>query len=156
MGERALAEVAPAVAIRPAELGDFAAIAALLAELGRPALTPEDIRAARAVYERHVARADTASLVAIEGGAVVGFLSIEFRERLNRTRPQAWIPDLIVTEAHRGRGAGRALLLAAIAEAERRGCWSVQLESGSSRHIAHALYRSAGLSDDGSYWIRYL
>ena len=39
---------------------------------------------------------------------------MEFRERLNRPNREAWIPDLIVTERSRGRGLGRALLLAAV------------------------------------------
>lgn len=108
------------------------------------------------MYERHLARNDTASLVAEVGGAVVGFMSLEFRERLNRTRPQAWIPDLIVAESHRGSGAGKALLLRGIELADARGCWSVTLESGHSRHVAHQLYRSAGMVDQAVSFIRQL
>lgn len=151
----ALGEGGPAVSIRPARAGDFAAVAALLAELGRPALSAGSAAAARGVYERHLARPDTASLVAVVEGAVVGFMSLEFRERLNRTRPQAWIPDLIVSAAHRGRGAGQTLLLRGIALAEGRGCWSVTLESGRSRHAAHRRYRAVGMVAEGEYFIRY-
>ncbi len=151
----ALGGTVASVSIRDAAAGDFAAVTALLAELGRPAVGVGDTGAARVVYERHLARTETASLVAVVGGAVVGFLSLEFRDRLNRTRPQAWIPDLIVTAAHRGTGVGRALLARGIAQARRRQCWSIMLESGSNRHAAHALYRRLGLVDEGSYWIQY-
>jgi GNAT superfamily N-acetyltransferase len=139
--------------IRHAAPEDFAACARLLAELGRPAPTPDTEAALREVYERHVARADTASLVAEAEGAVIGFLSLEFRERLNQTQPQAWIPDLIVTEGSRGLGAGRALLRRAFELAEERGCWSVTLESGYQRTVAHQLYKSAGMQEAGFYFV---
>jgi hypothetical protein len=80
--------------IRPVAAKDFPAVADLLAELGRPQLTPETEDAAREVYLRHTSRQDTASLVAECDDRVVGFLSLEFRDRLNRAHPQAWIPDL--------------------------------------------------------------
>lgn len=138
--------------IRPATPADFDAVATLLAELGRPAVTDATRDAARAVYERHLARPDTASLVAEVGGQVVGFLSLEFRDRLNRVQPQAWIPDLIVTASHRGRGIGKALLQRAFDLARERGCWSVTLESGYSRQAAHQLYRAMGMRDEGLYF----
>lgn len=146
----------PGVQIRPAAAADFAAVTRLLAELGRPAVPAEDEPAARAVYLRHLARPDTASLVAEIDGRVIGFMSLEFRERLNRTRPQAWIPDLIVTEPARGLGAGKALLLRGIELARARGCWSVVLDSGYSREVAHQLYRSVGMRDEGLYFIIHL
>lgn len=143
----------PDVVIRPAAPGDFGAVAGLLAELGRPALTPETEEPARQAYLRHLARPETASLVAEVHGRVVGFMSLEFRERLNQTRPQAWIPDLIVTRSARGLGIGKALLLRGIALVRERGCWSVTLDSGFDRTTAHELYRAVGLKDEGLYFI---
>ena len=139
--------------IRLATPLDFAPCARLLAELGRPAPTPDTEAAMRDLYERHIARKDTASLVAETDGKIIGFLSLVFREQLNRTRPQAWIPDLIVTEGSRGLGAGRALLERAFALAKERGCWSVTLESGYQRTAAHQLYKSAGMKDEGFYFL---
>lgn len=141
------------VQVRPAAEADFPAVAALLAELGRPALVPESAAAVEAVYRRNVARRDTAPLVAELEGRVVGFMSLEFRARLNRPRPEAWIPDLIVTEGSRGLGAGRALLLRGFELARERGCWSVTLESGYHRKVAHQLYHSAGMTDEGMFFI---
>ncbi len=140
------------VTVRPADAGDFDAVAALLAELGRPTLTAESAADAREVYLRHIARPDTASLVAEAGGGVVGFMSLEFRERLNQVRLQAWVPDLIVTASRRGLGAGRALVTRGIELARGRGCWSLTLESGHQRQVAHALYRASGLRDEGLYF----
>lgn len=139
--------------IRPARQDDFSAVAGLLAELGRPAVVPADEPAARGVYLRHLSRPDTASMVAEHDGTVIAFLSLEFRDRLNHTTPQAWIPDLIVREAYRGLGAGRALLEAAIEEARRRGSWSVTLESGYHRKEAHRLYEAVGMTDAGKYYL---
>ena len=85
-------------------------------------------------------------------GRAVGFCSLEFRERLNWGVPQGWIPDLIVTAGARGVGAGKALLLQAFEVARERGCWSVTLESGYQRGVAHQLYRSAGMTQDGYYF----
>ncbi|MGH2458449.1 MAG: GNAT family N-acetyltransferase [Chloroflexota bacterium] len=105
-------------------------------------------------YARHVARQDTSSFVAELDGAVVGFISVEFRERLNRANLEAWIPDLIVTEGARGKGLGRGLLQAAFDLARERGCYHVTLESGYSRKTAHQLYRSAGMEDGGLFFGR--
>ena len=100
--------------IRHAEPRDFLAVSPLLPELGRGELNSASEPIFRERYARHIGRADTASLVAEEDGQVVGVLSMEFRERLNRPNREAWIPDLTVTERSRGRGLGRALLLAAV------------------------------------------
>ena len=90
-------------------------------------------------------------MVADLDGVPVGFISLEFRNRIGAERPEAWIPDLIVTEAARGRDIGAALLDAAFGEAERRGASAVKLESGSHREVAHALYHAAGMADVGSF-----
>ena len=92
------------VTVRRAEMGDFAAVTTLLAELGRPVLTPENAAGVEAVYRRHIADLKAGSLVAEVDGLVIGFLSLVFREHLNFASPQAWIPDLIVTESARGNG----------------------------------------------------
>ena len=57
-----------------------------------------------------MADGDAAHLVAEDDGEVIGFCSLHFRERLNYPTPEAWVPDLIVSERARRRGAARALL----------------------------------------------
>lgn len=143
-------------AVRPATRRDFNAVSRLLAELGRPEVTPETQAAARAGYERHLLRDDTGSLVAEADGEVVGFMSLEFRERLNRTTREAWIPDLIVTKRARATGAGKALLRHGIRLARERGCHSITLESGYARTVAHRFYRMQGLEERGLYFVMKL
>jgi ribosomal protein S18 acetylase RimI-like enzyme len=133
---------------------DFAASTGLLAELGRPAPTDEKLPALRRTYAQHVGRADTRSLLALLDGRPAGFISLEFRKPFFTRAPQAWIPDLVVTEAARGRDIGAALLDAAFSEAERRGAYAVALESGHHRAVAHRLYAAAGMADVGVFaWL---
>ena len=142
--------------IRPIEDidADFDATTALLAELGRPAPTDEKLPALRRTYAQHVRRDDTGSMLARLDGRPVGFVSLEFRQPFFTLAPQAWIPDLIVTESARGLGIGAALLDKAFAEAQRRGAYAAALESGHHRAVAHRLYLAAGMSDVGVFaWL---
>ena len=56
--------------------------------------------------------------LALLDGAPAGFVSLEFRQPFFTLHPQAWVPDLIVTESARGRDIGAALLDAAFGDAE--------------------------------------
>jgi ribosomal protein S18 acetylase RimI-like enzyme len=149
-------EPTPGVVIRPIEddEGDFEAVTRLLAELGRPSPTDEKIAALRRTYTQHVGRDDTGSLLAELDGGAVGFISLEFRRPFFTHAPQAWIPDLVVSEAARGRHIGALLLDAAFAEAIRRGAYAAALESGHQRAVAHRLYTAAGTADVGTFaWL---
>jgi GNAT superfamily N-acetyltransferase len=97
-----------------------------------------DVRAARAY-----------STVAELGGEAVGFCAMEWQRPFWTDELHAWLPDLIVSEAHRGRGIGRALLSDALTEARTQGAGQVSLESGPGRSAAHALYRSIGFVQTG-------
>jgi ribosomal protein S18 acetylase RimI-like enzyme len=158
IGPLATRGVAPptGVEIRPIreDDDDFGVTTGLLAELGRPAPSDEKLPALRRTYAQHVERADTGSLLALLDGRPAGFVSLEFRQPFFTRAPQAWIPDLIVTEAARGRDIGAALLDAAFVEAERRGAYAAALESGHQRAVAHRLYTAAGMADVGIFaWL---
>ncbi len=141
------------ITVRPIvdDEADFEAVTRLLAELGRPAPAEDRLPALRRTYAAHVGRADTGSLLATLDGEPVGVVSLEMRHPFFTTAPQAWIPDLIVTERARGRDIGAALLDAAFAESIRRGAYAAALESGHQRAVAHRLYTAAGMSDVGSF-----
>lgn len=145
-------EIRPIRDIRDDDDGDFDASTRLLAELGRPSPADEKLPALRRTYAAHVTRPDTASMVAFLDGATVGFVSLEFRQPFFVPAPQAWIPDLVVTESARGKKIGAALLDAAFEESIRRGAYAVALESGSHRTVAHRLYETAGMANVGTYW----
>jgi GNAT superfamily N-acetyltransferase len=133
--------------VRDAAAGDWPAVAALLAELGRPDVRGKGEAAHRDAFLRYLDRPDTEALVAATGGRVVGFINVEYRERLNYDTPQAWVPELIVSEAERSKGAGGALLRRAEELAKQRGCWSFTLESANWRADAHRFYVREGLAD---------
>jgi GNAT superfamily N-acetyltransferase len=143
---------APGAEVRPAGEDDFEAVTRLLAELGRPAPSDDKLAALRRTYLDHVRRSDTESQVILLDGVIVGFCSLEFREPFFTTAPQAWIPDLIVTDASRGRGLGAQLLDATLAAAAHRGAYAAVLESGLHRSVAHQLYLKAGFVDVGSFY----
>ncbi|MDQ3688541.1 MAG: GNAT family N-acetyltransferase [Chloroflexota bacterium] len=131
---------------------DFTSTTMLLAELGRPTPTEERLPALRRTYSQHVAGADVGSMLALLDDHPVGFISLQFRHPFFTTAPQAWIPDLIVSESARGRDIGAALLDAAFAEAIRCGAYAAVLESGDLRLVAHRLYAAAGMADVGSFY----
>ncbi len=135
-------------AVRPAEARDADAVLALMAELGRPAVAP-DAEPQREVFLAHLDRTDAAVLVAELDGEISGAATLWFRPRLNWTTPEAWVPDLIVAPEHRRRGVATALLDTCVAEARRRGCHELKLESAHHRAQAHALYEAYGLEHGG-------
>lgn len=57
---------------------------------------------------------------------------------------RAIIEDVVVHESARGKGAGQALVEAAIAKAAERGCRTVDLTSRPSREAANRLYKRCG------------
>jgi GNAT superfamily N-acetyltransferase len=146
-----------AVNIRSAQMSDFAAVTDLLEQLGRSRVTNENYAACRDVYAAQLEDPHADHLVVEdERGTVVGFCSLHYRPRLNRSDLQAWIPDLVVTRAARGRGTARALLDHAERLARARGCWELTLESGYARSEAHLLYTAAGMDDAGKMFRKAL
>jgi GNAT superfamily N-acetyltransferase len=143
--------------VREARREDWPAVAALLGELGRPdVLDSDEEEGAEQVFLEYLERQDAVALVVEDGGHVVGFCDLEFRPRLNFLQPQAWIPDLIVSEANRSRGAGAALLKRAEELAVERNCWSMTLESATWRDRAHAFYVREGWSDSAKSFTKIL
>ncbi|MEL7208183.1 MAG: GNAT family N-acetyltransferase [Actinomycetota bacterium] len=77
-----------------------------------------------------------------EGGPILGSLTLAlFRIP---TGLRAWIEDVVVDEAVRGRGVGRALNEAALDRAEAVGARTVDLTSRPSREAANRLYQRLG------------
>jgi GNAT superfamily N-acetyltransferase len=143
------------VPVRDARPDDWPSVKDLLAELGRPDVREDtDEPRHREAFERYLERDDTFALVADEDGEIVGFVDVEFRQRLNFLEPQAWVPDLVVAERARGTGAGRRLLEEAERRARERGCWGMTLESANWRDSSHAFYEHVGWTDTGKSFTR--
>ena len=81
---------------------------------------------------------------AFEGDSLIGMIGLHRLERVKRNH-KAVVWGMFVSEAHRGTGAGRALLEAAIRAARAMpGLRSVSLSVMPGQRAARALYLSAG------------
>jgi GNAT superfamily N-acetyltransferase len=143
--------------VRSAEPRDFDSVTRLLEELGRATVTDETRDRCREIYAAQVSDPTADHLVAEnEDGEIVGFCSLHFRNRLNHATPQAWVPDLIITDSLRRTGIGQALLDHAEQRAIERGCWEITLESAHHRREAHRFYASFGMRDAGLFFRKLL
>jgi GNAT superfamily N-acetyltransferase len=137
--------------IRDAAPGDAEAVATLLTQLGYPS-EPDAVEARldrlRVVGDRVV--------VAEFEGNVVGVAHLQVSPALERDRPAGKLGALVVDEAHRGHGIGRALVEAIEAEARLRGCELLFLTTSERREDAHAFYEDVGLEQTGRRYARTL
>jgi ribosomal protein S18 acetylase RimI-like enzyme len=112
-------------------------------ELTNP-LTEEYARECLAFPGSHVLLAE------VEGEAI-GLLSSSVRPDLFHAAPSCTIDELIVEQAHRGRGAGSALLGEVLRRAAALGCVEVSVTVMPDNEGAQRLYRSHGLVDEAVY-----
>jgi len=139
--------------VRTARPDDFWAVTRLLELLGRARVTPETEEECKRVFVEQVEQEGSGPLVVEDdGGQVIACCSLHFRPRLNRTAPDAWIPDLVVSPDARRRGAATLMLEEAERRARARGCWQLTLESGYPRTEAHQLYEAFGMHNGGYYF----
>jgi ribosomal protein S18 acetylase RimI-like enzyme len=138
------------VELRPLGRDDFDAALALVRELY--ALPSSDAEPHRPRYEAMVNDPDAAPFLALTGGEPAGLIVFRFRRRLNHATFEGWISDLVVREPFRGRGIGRALLAAVIAEWRLRRGHQVMLEVSYERTAARSLYAAAGFEERGKYF----
>lgn len=91
-------------------------------------------------------RSDRQLLVAeLDGDGVAGTLDLLIVPNpTHGGRSFATVENVVVDQAHRRRGVGRALMQAALEAARRAGCYKVQLTSANGRGDAHEFYRSLG------------
>lgn len=148
----------PGVRIRPLAEADFEPVTALISQFG-PQRTPtaERMVAVRRTYAAllrdEAAGGRSFSALAERNGTVVGVYAGDWQRPFWAEATHAWLADLMVDEAHRGQGIGRALLAHAVARASERGAAQLTLESGPRRGEAHRLYRSAGFTETGRTWL---
>lgn len=127
----------PSVRVRAARASDAAGILQLEQSF------PGDRMSARSV--RHFLRAPGACVrVAVIGAGVAGAIILLLR----RNSRWARIYSVAVDPQWRGRGIGRRLVLAAEADARRRGCAGVALEVREDNAGARALYDDLGYHPD--------
>lgn len=132
--------------IREATGADRAAVVALLrAQLDEHSidLAPDAIDFAVRGLERN--RELGRVLVAVDAdGSVLGVAVLSFLWTLEHGGASAWLDELYVAPAGRGRGLGRALTEAAIATADAAACIALDLEVEPGHEVAERLYERLG------------
>ena len=145
------------VTVRMAAPGDWAAVAALLVELGRGVATgTADDPTHRQSFAGHIRQLGNVTLVAELDGEVVGVIDMEYHQRLGDHRPQARVNDVVVTERVRGAGVGTSLLRRAEQLARKRGCFRMALVTATWREASIAFYRREGWQDYGEWFVKPL
>lgn len=119
------------------------AVARLVPQLS-PALQEPPIERLRAI----AACDRTALFVARAAGVPVGMLTLAWYDAPSGRK--AWVEDVAVDAAARGRGIGVALVRAALEHAARIGAERVALTSNPARTAARALYRKMGFEEAGT------
>jgi GNAT superfamily N-acetyltransferase len=140
------------LAVRSARLQDAEDLARLFGELGHRQTTD----ALRGPLEAALGGARAGVLVAEARGAVIGAATYFFVPVVHDTRPWCRITTLIVDEAHRGQGIGRALLAAVEAAARDAGCARIEATSAVHRTAAHRFYERLGYGQTSAHFLKRL
>ncbi len=124
------------------------AVTVLIPQLSRSSPPPS-----RQALERIVAEPGTTLFVARDAGRIVGILTLA--AFLIPTAYRAWIEDVVVDEAARGKGVAAALVRAALDRAADLGCRTVDLTSRPDREAANRLYARLGFETRLTNVFRY-
>lgn len=90
----------------------------------------------------------------LDKGQIVGMLTIAVYKTPSGIK--VWIEDVAVDEAHRGKGIGKELMLAAIDYSKSLGSKDIRLTSRPSRIAANELYLKLGFKKYETNFYRYL
>jgi ribosomal protein S18 acetylase RimI-like enzyme len=142
--------------IRPAAPSDLAGIGKLGAALVRMhhdldpqrfiAATPQTEQGYGSFLGTQLDEPKVVVLVAERDGNIIGYTyaGVEGRDYMSLRGPAGVLYDIIVDATHRGRGVGRMLLDATIAELEQRGAPRVVLSTAERNESAQRLFARAG------------
>lgn len=140
--------------IRPAVAADLPALAELFDGYRQFYEQAPDLQAAADFIAQRLQRADAVILVAEDGalaGRLIGFCQLYPSFCSIVARPIQILNDLFVAPGARRSGAGRALLLAAQAQAAALGLARLELTTARTNRTAQALYASLGWQRDEVY-----
>ena len=127
---------------------DLDALLSLYDELADSRITaaPSDRESSEPLLAEILADPARHLILATVDSRVVGTADVLVVANLtHRGRPWAIVENVIVAEAERGTGVGKALMEHLIELARAAGCYKVQLLSGKQRSEAHDFYRRLGL-----------
>ena len=125
---------------RDAKLADAAAVGSLIEALGYPCELGEAERRIRRIN----ASPRQVLVLAEYDGVVRGLISLDYMFYLPLGRDTCRITALVVDEAARQLGIGRALLRHAESRARKENVARIELTTAGHRHEAHAFYTQCG------------
>jgi ribosomal protein S18 acetylase RimI-like enzyme len=144
----------PGIRVRPPTAADTTAVLALAPRLAEGVAPWRDEAAAIAAGRRWLAdslaaaaRGDGAVLVAVDGDAVLGVLSIRMNQHFTGEL-DGYIGELAVAEHAARRGIGRALIDAADRWARDHGLENLTLHTGAFNGTARAFYVALGFAEE--------
>ena len=129
---------------RPAVAGDLNSLLALfrVSEVSRAA---EPIERAERIWAEMLARDGLTVFVAEANSQIVSTCMLITAPHLLRGgRKHGFLENVVTHPAHRGRGFGRAVVLAALASAWEQDCFHVFLQSGRADPRVHRFYEACG------------
>jgi len=133
------------VSITKATEKDIPSILELLYELDRPTpIDDKEIKAFQNKVKDYFSDSQKIIFLAKQDSKSVGLVSVILLRRLNRTKLEMYIPELIVTKELRNSGIGKKLIQHCIAFAKKKGCYRIRLESGNQRKESHQFYKNLG------------
>ena len=134
----------PSYIIRDAQPRDVGALIRLLRQMDPPEEAPDEA-AAQAALDAIDRQPGMRIAVAEAGGAVVGAVMLAVLPNLSHhAQPWAQMENLVVDEAHRRQGVGRALMDWCEETARAAGCYKLQFQSRNHRRESHRFYRRLG------------
>ncbi len=133
------------IGVREARAGDADGLARLCTQLGYPA----DTAAMPSRLARLCEDSNARAFVAVQGRDLVGLVTVHLRDTLNHPTPIAQITLLVVDEATRSKGVGRALVGACEEFARERGVRRMAVTTALDRSGAHVFYEHVGYRHTG-------
>ena len=90
------------------------------------------------------------SLLAFDGETAVGFAAYSFLWPAVGLTRSLYLKELFVSQVHRRRGVGRALMDSVLDVARKHGCSRVEWTTESDNSAAQAFYKTFGVEPNGS------
>jgi GNAT superfamily N-acetyltransferase len=136
------------VTFRDAVSDDLDDVLRLYRQLNRDDPAVEEMRA-REVFDHILATPGLRILLLEVDGRVVATTYLNLVPNLTRgAAPYAVVENVVVDEAVRGTGLGKAIMRHTLDEAWAAGCYKVMLLTGSRSARTHGFYRACGRSPD--------
>ncbi len=140
------------VTIREAQLGDSAAIADLMGQLGYDTAAADMEKRLRLI----IGNPNYATFVATIDHSVCGMIGTVSYPSYEHNDPSGYIIAMVVSQKARGQGIGRSLISAAEKEFARKGIDRIAVNTRMTRAEAHQFYEALGFERNGYRFVRKL